>query len=245
MAEKEAVLYRMVMPEHVCPFGLKSKYLLTQAGYEVEDNWLRTREETDRFKEREGVKSTPQIWIDHQRIGGYDDLRQHLGKGSAQANRYRPVVTVFLCALLLAGVLALMGVGQFGPAWLVQGFFAITMLLLAMLKLQDVESFSNMFLGYDLLAQRWVPYAYVYPYGEALAGLLMVAGWLSWLSGPLAMVLGGVGAVSVFRAVYIEKRELKCACVGGSSNVPLGAISLTENLIMFGMGLWMLLRYVA
>lgn len=114
-----------------------------------------------------------------------------------------------------------------------------------MLKLQDVESFSNMFLGYDLLAQRWVPYAYVYPYGEALAGLLMVAGWLSWLSGPLAMVLGGVGAVSVFRAVYIEKRELKCACVGGSSNVPLGAISLTENLIMFGMGLWMLLRYVA
>ncbi|MGE8168757.1 MauE/DoxX family redox-associated membrane protein [Pseudomonas putida] len=245
MAEKEAVLYRMVMPEHVCPFGLKSKYLLTQAGYEVEDNWLRTREETDRFKEREGVKSTPQIWIDHQRIGGYDDLRQHLGKGSAQANRYRPVVTVFLCALLLAGVLALMGGGQFGLAWLVQGFFAITMLLLAMLKLQDVESFSNMFLGYDLLAQRWVPYAYVYPYGEALAGLLMVAGWLSWLSGPLAMVLGGVGAVSVFRAVYIEKRELKCACVGGSSNVPLGAISLTENLIMFGMGLWMLLRYVA
>ncbi|MCT8166816.1 MULTISPECIES: glutaredoxin [unclassified Pseudomonas] len=245
MAEKEAVLYRMVMPEHVCPFGLKSKYLLTQAGYEVEDNWLRTREETDRFKEREGVKSTPQIWIDHQRIGGYDDLRQHLGKGSAQANRYRPVVTVFLCALLLAGVLALMGVGQFGLAWLVQGFFAITMLLLAMLKLQDVESFSNMFLGYDLLAQRWVPYAYVYPYGEALAGLLMVAGWLSWLSGPLAMVLGGVGAISVFRAVYIEKRELKCACVGGSSNVPLGAISLTENLIMFGMGLWMLLRYVA
>jgi len=46
----------------------------------------------------------------------------------------------------------------------------------------------------------------------------------------------------VIKAVYIDKRELKCACVGGSSNVPLGFVSLTENLMMLGMGLWMLVR---
>jgi hypothetical protein len=50
-----------------------------------------------------------------------------------------------------------------------------------------------------------------------------------------------VGAVSVFKAVYIDKRELKCACVGGSSNVPLGFISLTENLMMVAMAIWMAL----
>jgi len=43
----------------------------------------------------------------------------------------------------------------------------------------------------------------------------------------------------VFKAVYVDKRELKCACVGGGSNVPLGFVSLTENLFMIGMGLWM------
>ena len=49
-----------------------------------------------------------------------------------------------------------------------------------------------------------------------------------------------MGAVSVFKAVYIDKRELKCACVGGSSNVPLGFLCLlTENLMMMVMGLWM------
>ena len=48
-----------------------------------------------------------------------------------------------------------------------------------------------------------------------------------------------IGAVSVFKAVYIEKRELKCACVGGSSNVPLGLVSLTENVMMIAMALWM------
>lgn len=50
------------------------------------------------------------------------------------------------------------------------------------------------------------------------------------------------GSVSVFKAVYIDKREIKCACVGGSSNVPLGFVSLTENLMMIAMAIWMSIR---
>lgn len=84
-----------------------------------------------------------------------------------------------------------------------------------------------------------MPYSYIYAYAEGLAGVLMVAGALNWLSIPVALFIGTVGAVSVFKAVYIEKRELKCACVGGSSNVPLGFISLTENMMMIAMAVWM------
>lgn len=113
------------------------------------------------------------------------------------------------------------------------------MCVLAILKLQNVETFSSMFLGYDLLARTWVPYASIYPYAEALAGLLMAAGVLTWLSVPVALVIGGIGAVSVFKAVYLDRRELTCACVGGGSNVPLGFVSLTENLMMVAMAVWM------
>jgi hypothetical protein len=113
--------------------------------------------------------------------------------------------------------------------------------ILAMLKLQDIEKFSNMFVGYDLLARRFVPYSYAYPYLEAIAGVLMAAHALNWLSIPIALTIGTIGAVSVFYAVYVQKREIKCACVGGSSNVPLGFVSLTENLFMIGMAIWMLL----
>ena len=119
-------------------------------------------------------------------------------------------------------------------------FIAMSMCVLAVLKLQNIESFSTMFLGYDLLAQRWVRYAYLYPFGEALAGILMIAGALLWIAIPVALVIGTIGAVSVFKAVYIDRRELKCACVGGDSNVPLGFISLTENLMMVAMAIWML-----
>jgi len=84
----------------------------------------------------------------------------------------------------------------------------------------------------------------LYLFGEALAGILMTAGALLWLSAPVALFIGTVGAVSVFKAVYIEKRELKCACVGGDSSVPLGFISLTENLMMIFMGIWMPVRAI-
>jgi hypothetical protein len=86
-----------------------------------------------------------------------------------------------------------------------------------------------------------VPYSYIYPFAEAAAGILMIAGIAHWLSIPLALFIGTVGAVSVFKAVYIDRRELKCACVGGSSNVPLGFVSLTENLMMIAMAIWMMI----
>lgn len=238
---KKAILYRMVMPEHVCPWGLKARDLLKRSGYEVEDHYLRTRDETDAFKAEHGVATTPQVFIRGQRIGGYDDLRRYLGRKVAdpKATSYRPVIVLFGMTALTALATSYAFSGQLFTARAAQWFISISMIVLALLKLQDVDSFSAMFLNYDLLARRWVPYSYVYPYAEGAAGVLMTAGALNWLSVPMALFIGTVGAVSVFKAVYLDKRELKCACVGGSSNVPLGFISLTENLMMILMALWM------
>ncbi|MDF0603498.1 glutaredoxin domain-containing protein [Psychromarinibacter sp. C21-152] len=239
----KAILYRMVMPDHLCPFGLKSKDLLRREGYEVEDHPLTTREETDAFMERHGVETTPQTWIGGERIGGYDELRVHFGKDDPdQDTSYRPVIAIFGVAFLMALGLSWFAFGSVLTLRAAEWFIAIAMCFLAVQKLQDVESFSTMFLNYDLLARRWVPYGYLYPYGEALAGILMVAGALIWIAAPVAVFIGAVGAVSVFKAVYVDKRELKCACVGGDSNVPLGFVSLTENVMMLVMGVWMPLR---
>tara|TARA_B100000749_G_scaffold280043_1_gene274505 strand:- start:46 stop:783 length:738 start_codon:yes stop_codon:yes gene_type:complete len=240
---KTAKLYRMVMDKHVCPYGIKSKALLESQGYTVEDHHLTTREETDAFKADHDVKTTPQTFIDGKRIGGHDDLRKFFGKKVKDPNEtsYRPVLAVFAVAAALAVTLSLGLLDGFSVRT-IEWFVAFSMAMLAMLKLQDVEQFSTMFVGYDLLGRKWVPYAYAYPYLEALAAVLMAAHLLPWLSIPIALFIGTVGAVSVFYAVYVQKREIKCACVGGGSNVPLGFVSLTENLAMIAMGIWMLLR---
>lgn len=241
-SQKTAVLHRMVMPDHVCPYGRKSLWLLRRKGYAVQDHHLKTREETDTFKALHDVKTTPQTFIDGVRIGGYDDLRRFFGQKVPEpgATSYTPVLVVFAAATLIALAVAWLRFGTPLDISVLPTFIATAMILLAMLKLQDVEKFSTMFLNYDLLAQRWPPYGYLYPFAELGAGVLMLAGALTWLSAPVALFIGGVGAVSVFKAVYVDRRELKCACVGGSSNVPLGFVSLTENLMMIAMAVWML-----
>ena len=243
MNTKTATVYRMVMPDHLCPYGLKTVDLLKREGFAVEDHHLETRAQTDAFKTEHDVATTPQTFIDGQRIGGYDDLREYLGKSRSQPEEgetsYQPVLAIFGVAFMLALAISWYVFETVFTVQAAEWFVSLSMALLAIQKLQDLRSFSTMFLNYDLLARRWVRYGYIYPFGEALAGILMVAHVLPIISVPVSLFIGTVGAVSVFKAVYVDKRELKCACVGGNSNVPLGFVSLTENLFMIGMGLWM------
>ena len=241
---KTAQLHRMVMDSHVCPYGIKSKWLLERRGYMVEDHHLTTRAETDAFKAAHDVSTTPQTLIDGKRIGGYTDLRAFFGQPlpSEGGTSYVPVLAVFAASAALAAAVSHFTFGSPVTLRAAEWFIAFAMVILAMLKLQDVEKFSSMFLGYDLLARRWVPYSYAYPFLEFGAGVLMAAHAFNWLSIPVALTIGTIGAVSVFYAVYIQKRDIKCACVGGSSNVPLGFVSLTENLAMIAMAVWMLVR---
>lgn len=239
-----ARVYRMKTAEHLCPFGMKTVDLLKRKGYQVDDHPLTSRDEIEAFKAQENVDTTPQTYIGDKRIGGYEEVREHLGMSvpSAKETSYRPVIAIFVTALFIGLAVSWVANGTLVAARMPEYAVASAMVLLGLQKLQDVESFSTMFLNYDLLAQRYVPYSYVYPYAETLAGILMLAGAMLWLAAPLALFIGTVGTVSVFKAVYVDQRALKCACVGGNSNVPLGFVSLTENIAMVLMGLWMPLK---
>ncbi len=238
---KSATIYRMVTPDHMCPHGLKAKDLLERQGFEVDDRHLKSREEIDAFKAEHGVKTTPQAFIDGERVGGFDDLNAHFGiKVKAKdAVTYQPVIALFTIAALLAVAVTWVALGTLFTGQTIGWFVAIAMVLLGLQKLQNLETFATMFLNYDLLAQKWLRYGYVYPFVEAGAGLLMLMGVLTWLAAPAALIVAGIGTISVIKAVYIDKRELKCACLG-DSRVPLGFISLTENLMMVAMAIWML-----
>ena len=78
-AQRRAVLYRMVTPEHTCPFGVRAKSLLEAQGLQVDDRILSSRSEVDAFEQKHGVDTTPLIFIDGERVGGCDDLEAYLG----------------------------------------------------------------------------------------------------------------------------------------------------------------------
>ena len=80
MMTKTAHLTRMVLPEHECPFGLRARHMLEQAGYDIEEVILKTRAEVDAYEAELGVDTTPQVSIDGKHIGGSHALELYLAE---------------------------------------------------------------------------------------------------------------------------------------------------------------------
>lgn len=76
--DREATLYRMVLPDHVCPYGVRAKEMLEESGYEVDDRILASRDEVEAFKAEQEVQTTPLIFIGEERIGGSAELERYL-----------------------------------------------------------------------------------------------------------------------------------------------------------------------
>lgn len=235
LSSHQIKLYRMSMPEHECPWGLKAVKLLQERGLTFEDIKLRSREEVDKFKEKYHVATTPQIFIDTERIGGYTDLAEALGERLRQRlsatpeqtdTSYTPVIALFSTAGLMTLALSLK----------MAGFMGISLSMLASLKLMDLDSFTQSFQKYDLVTKRFKPYGKIYPFLELAIGLGFLSGIAPLLTGIAATTVGVLGSISVFKAVYVDKMALNCACVGGNSKAPLGIVSMTENLMMAIMG---------
>jgi glutaredoxin len=234
---RDVRLYRMDLPDHPCPWGLRALKLLQEQRIAFEDHRLTSSKQVEAFKAAQGVATTPQIFAGLERIGGYSELAARLGVRPETAEiSYTPVVAVFGTAGLLALVL---GAG-------VSGFMGLAICLLAMLKLMDVAAFAASFRKYDLLTMRWRTWGRLYPGVELLVGLGMLMPMQTSAAGRLvgggAVLLGLMGMVSVGKAVFIDRLALNCACVGGNSKTPLGVVSLAENLIMSLMGAVMLIR---
>lgn len=242
---KRAKLYRMVTKDHICPYGLKSKDLLESEGYEVEDYKLLTKEKAERFKEAHNVKTTPQTFINEKHIGGFDDLVEYFDKFSLkqEGETYQPIIAIFSITFLMSLAFSFLLFKTIIPLFTLEFFVAISMCVLALLKIRDLYSFSNNFITYDIIGMRVIKYSYIYPFLELIVGLGMIARVFIPAIAIISISIGLIGSISVIKAVYIEKRDLKCACVGGDSNVPLGFVSLSENLMMFFMGIWMLITF--
>jgi len=151
---RDVHLYRMDLPDHACPWGLKARQLLQDQGIPFTDHPLTSQAAVQAFKQAHQVATTPQIFMGTERIGGYTDLAARLQvKAEAADYSYTPVVAVFGTALLVDGAI---GGG-------VMGFMGLALAMLAMLKLMDVGAFASSFLKYDLISQRWPLYARLYP----------------------------------------------------------------------------------
>jgi YHS domain-containing protein len=163
--------------------------------------------------------------------------------GDAESgDSYRPLAVIII--LILISTLTL----SFADAWrgtftfhnILRYFMTGFFLVFAGFKLIDLKGFAEGYSTYDVLAQRWYAYGYIYPIIELGFGLAMLAGVESrglFLAEFLIMVFSGIGV-----AIKIAKKErFQCACLGTFLKVPLTKVTLVEDFGMAGLALAMLL----
>jgi hypothetical protein len=144
---------------------------------------------------------------------------------------YRPLLVMLLISIL--GALALPGVPFMHG---VMGFF---LAFLSALKLFNLKGFADGFARYDIVAGRVRAYAFAYPFIELGLALLYFSGAAPAVTGlaTVAVMLAGVpGILGVIR----RGEKVQCACVGsGLFSLPVGCVTLAENIVMGLMGLWL------
>jgi glutaredoxin len=216
-----------------CPFGKKAIALLDEKSIHFKDHVFNSKEEEESFKDKYQVKTTPQIFFGEERIGGYTDLIQKLGvkpEKETEKKSYVPVIAIFSTAALLA----------LATSQGIMGFMGYSLAILALQKLQDIGAFVMTFQKYDFFTKAMPPYGRIYPLLELALGLGLLSGIAPFVTGVVSVIIGTAGGASIFKAVYIDKKDLNCGCVGGNSKVPLGLVSFIENGVMAAMGIYLL-----
>ena len=85
MSQRTATLYRMVLPDHECPYGVRAKEMLERAGFKVDEHILSSRDQVEQFKAEHDLETTPLIIIDGEQIGGCEDLEAYLESENSEA----------------------------------------------------------------------------------------------------------------------------------------------------------------
>lgn len=116
------------------------------------------------------------------------------------------------------------------------GFFIV----FSFFKVLNLNGFTDVYSTYDIIAKKWKAYGYLYPFIELALG---VSYWTHFAGQGLHLVtilVMGVSSMGVIQSL-LEKRKIKCACLGAIFNLPMSSITLVEDLLMVGMALVMVI----
>ncbi len=115
------------------------------------------------------------------------------------------------------------------------GFF----LVFSFFKLLDVKAFAESFQMYDLLAAKLPIYGKIYPFIELGLGILCLIHFQVHYVYIADIIIMGFGALGVIQSV-MDKRKIRCACLGSVFNLPMSTITIIENSLMVLIGIILL-----
>ncbi len=152
---------------------------------------------------------------------------------------YKPVLLIFA---YITGITLLVEWMQGGFLWMrwMNHFMAGFFLVFSFFKLMNLKGFAESYSMYDVVAKKWNGWGFVYPFIEMALGIAFLTGFNPIVTNAVTFVITTVSIVGVLQSV-LNKRKIKCACLGDVFNLPMSTITIIEDVLMIGMSVIMLL----
>jgi cation transport ATPase len=155
---------------------------------------------------------------------------------------YKPLVLIFV---FVAGVAALASFQEGTFSWhhWMRNFMAGFFIVFSFFKFLDLKGFARSYAMYDLLAKQWKGYGYVYPFIELGLGVLYITAIHLPATHVATIVIMGFSSIGVIRNM-LSPNQVQCACLGTVFKLPLGNVTLVEDLLMVAMAGIMLIMQI-
>lgn len=146
---------------------------------------------------------------------------------------YRPLL---LIVGFIIGVTLLVQFPFNDFSWMIwmRHFMAGFFLVFAFFKLLNIEGFADSYQMYDIVAVKWKSWGYVYPFVELGLGILYLINVAPVATNWITFIILGISSIGVIRSV-LDKRKIKCACLGDVFNLPMSTVTIVEDLTMMAM----------
>ena len=110
-------------------------------------------------------------------------------------------------------------------------FMGLFYIIFSFFKILDIKGFSMSFRMYDPLAKKAPIYGYIYPFIEVLLGMMLLIRFEVNIALILTVIVLGITTIGVTQTL-INKRSIKCACLGTTLNLPMTEATFIENALM-------------
>ncbi|MDY0780252.1 heavy-metal-associated domain-containing protein [Tenacibaculum sp. IB213877] len=119
-------------------------------------------------------------------------------------------------------------------------FMGLFFIVFSFFKMLDLKGFPDSFRMYDPLAKKIPIYAKMYPFIETILGLMFLMRFNVQIALIITIVVLGVTTYGVTKTL-VDKKSIRCACLGTALNLPMTEATFIENLIMLIMAVLMLI----
>ena len=155
---------------------------------------------------------------------------------------YKPILLIFAYITAIS-VVAGISENTFDILQAMRIFMAGFFLTFSFFKMLDLHGFADSYSMYDIVARKFKTWGYLYAFVELGLGLAYAVNFQPVIVNYVTLIVMSISMIGVLQAV-LNKRKIRCACLGAIFNLPMSSITIFEDSLMISMSAVMLLSMI-